>query len=100
MILIKRNIFKFLYLRGRSKMIGDNTYKYKGPRTSKSTKLEEDMESILSLRSCHLCAHQPVCVAFGLFKQSIEPNIMDPNHTLKAENLARICNLYQEKGLE
>lgn len=63
-------------------------------------KLESDLEQILSLKSCHLCTHQPVCVAFSLFKQSIEPNIMDQNTTLKAENLAKFCNLYQEKGLE
>ena len=65
-----------------------------------SNKLEADMEQLLSLKSCHLCTHQPVCLAFSLFKQSIEPNLMDENTTLKAENLARICNLYQEKGLE
>lgn len=65
-----------------------------------NNKLEADMEQLLSLKSCHLCSHQPVCSAFALFKGSIEPNIMDQNTTLKAENLARICNLYQEKGLE
>jgi len=65
-----------------------------------NNKLEQDLETILSLKSCHVCTHQAVCVAFGLFKQTIEPNIMDQNTTLKAENLARICNLYQEKGLE
>lgn len=54
----------------------------------------------MSLKNCNVCTHQAVCVAYGLFKQSIEPNILDQNTTLKAENLARICNLYQEKGLE
>ena len=62
--------------------------------------LDLDMEQILNLRTCHVCTHQAVCVAFGLFKQSIEPNILDQNTTLKAENLAKICSLYQEKGLE
>lgn len=69
-------------------------------RNTMNNKLEEDLEQIMSLKTCHMCTHQPICVAFGLFKQSIEPNIMDQNTTLKAENLARFCNLYQEKGLE
>lgn len=58
----------------------------------------EDLE-IPSLRNCNLCSHQSVCSAFSMFKQMIEPNILDPESGLKAENLARICKLYEEKGL-
>jgi hypothetical protein len=59
----------------------------------------EEMQDIPSLKNCNLCSHQAVCVAFGLFKQTIEPHILDPNSGLQAENLARICKLYEEKGL-
>ena len=68
--------------------------------TKIKNKLELDLEQMMSLRTCHMCTHQAVCVAFGLFKQTIEPNILDQNTTLKAENLAKMCNIYQEKGLE
>lgn len=65
-----------------------------------TNRFEPDIEYIQNLKSCHVCTHQPICIAFNLFKQSIEPNILDENTTLKAENLAKFCNLYQEKGLE
>lgn len=68
----------------------------------KNTFESEDIQgfSRMKMRNCNLCSHQPVCSAFGLFKQAIEPNIMDQKITLKAENLAIICNLYTEKDLE
>jgi hypothetical protein len=59
----------------------------------------ENMDNMPNLKNCNLCTHQPVCVAFGLFKQTIEPHILDPNSGLQAENLARFCRLYEEKGL-
>lgn len=49
------------------------------------------------MKSCGLCSHQPVCSAFMMFKTNIEPMIMDEKSTLKANNLAWICNLYEER---
>jgi hypothetical protein len=56
-----------------------------------------DELDIASLKNCNLCSHQAVCVAFSLFKQSIQPNLLE--ECLKAEDLAKICKLYEEKGL-
>jgi hypothetical protein len=48
-------------------------------------------------KSCHLCSHQVVCSAYALFKTGVEPNIFGAEKsTLKAENLAWICNFYLE----
>jgi hypothetical protein len=49
-------------------------------------------------RTCNLCSHQGVCSAFAMFRVNIEPNLMDQN-ALKAENLAKICNMYADKTL-
>lgn len=51
-------------------------------------------------RNCGLCSHQGVCSAFMLFKTQVEPAIMDQKSSLKAENLAWMCNLYEDKELK
>jgi len=48
-------------------------------------------------KNCNHCSHQGVCSAFMMFKTNIEPAILQQDSTLKAENLAWICNIYQEK---
>ena len=64
--------------------------------TSKFKNTFEGME-IPSLKNCNLCSHQPVCIAFSLFKQSIEPNIMDPESGLKARTSLEFVNCMKKR---
>jgi len=56
-----------------------------------------DVDIKTNLRNCNLCIHQGICSAFANFKIHVEPSLLDQKTTLKAENLAWICNLYVEK---
>lgn len=54
----------------------------------------EGLEEKALTKSCYLCSHFKVCSVFGMFKSGIEPQFPD---AVKAENLAWICSVYDEK---
>lgn len=54
----------------------------------------EGLQEKALTKSCYLCSKQSVCAIFGLFKSGIEQQFPD---AIKTENLAWVCNEYDEK---
>lgn len=48
-------------------------------------------------KSCMTCAHFKTCAIYGLYKSGIESQFPE---IIKAENLAWICSVYEERLIE